>query len=119
DDDSTVISDPALTVYANEQPTRLSAQRARVSRDGKVIRLSDDVRIVRDAGDGNPELTVTTTELVVYPDDEIARSTLPVNITQGRSTISGTGVEVNNREHTFKLFGRVHGAIYKSTSGTE
>ena len=61
---------------------------------------------------------MTTAELLVYPDDEIARSGVPVTITQGRSIIYGTGIEVDNREHLFKLMGRVHGTIYKSTANT-
>jgi lipopolysaccharide export system protein LptC len=118
DDDSTLAADPALIFYAHAQPTRLFARQARVSKDGKEVRLSDEVRMVRDASADSPELLVTTAELLVYPDDEIARSGVPVTITQGRSIIYGTGIEVDNREHLFKLMGRVHGTIYKSTANT-
>lgn len=118
DDDSTQVTDPALIFYAHAQPTRLSAHQAKVSKDGKEVRLSEDVRMVRDASAGSPELVVTTTELLVYPDDEIARSDKPVTIAQGRSVVSGTGIEANNQEHLFKLLGRVHGSIYPSTANT-
>lgn len=118
DDDSTVVADPAITFFSHAQPTRLSARQARISQDGKQVLLSEDVRLVRAASQGSPELLVTTAELLVYPDDEIARSVLPVTITQGRSTILGTGIEVDNREHVFKLMGRVHGTIYRSAANT-
>lgn len=116
DDDSTVVTDPALTFYAHAQPTRLSARQAKVSQDGKEVRLTDAVRMVRDASVDAPELVVTTAELLVHPDDEIARSASPVTITQGRSIILGSGIEADNRERTLKLLGRVHGTIYQSAA---
>lgn len=115
DDDSTVVIDPTLTFYAHAQPTRLSAHRAWVSQDGKEVRLSDDVRMIREARDNDPALLVTSAELLVYPDDEIASSTVPVTISQGRSVIMGTGIEVDNRERTLKLMGRLHGTLYQPT----
>lgn len=118
DDDSTVVTDPALTFYAHAQPTHLDARQARVSQDGKEVRLTDNVRMIRDAGDDSPALVVTTAELLVYPDDETARSASPVTITQGRSVILGSGIEVDNHERTLKLLGRVHGTIYRSTANT-
>ena len=118
DDDSTQVTDPGLTFYSHARPMRLTAHQATVSKDGKEVRFSDNVRMVRDGSADNPELVVTTAELLVYPDDEIARSDVPVTITQGRSVINGSGIEVDNREHVFKLLGRVHGTIYKATTRT-
>lgn len=118
DDDSTLVVEPALSFYAHAQPVRISAHQATLSRDGKEVRLTDNVRMARDAAAGDPGLLVTTAELLVYPDDEIARSALPVTITQGRNVILGTGIEVDNRERTIKLMGRVHGTMYRSAAST-
>jgi len=118
DDDSTLVIDPMLTFYAHAQPTRLGAHQATVSQDGKEVHLSDEVRMVREASDDSPELLVTTAELQVYPDDEIARSAFPVTISQGRSVITGSGIEIDNRGRTLQLLGRVHGTLYRSTAGT-
>lgn len=118
DDDSTVVVEPALSFYAHAQPVRVSAHQATLSQDGREVRLTDNVRMARDATEGDPGLLVTTAELLVYPDDEIARSALPVTITQGRSVVLGTGIEVDNRERTFKLMGRVHGTIFRSAANT-
>lgn len=114
DDDSTVVDDPALTFYAHAQPIHVSARRAAVNRDGKEVRLTDGVKMVRDTLDEAPELVVTTAELLVYPDDEIARTNAPVTITQGRSVLTGMGIEVDNGAHTYKLMGRVHGTMYRT-----
>lgn len=116
DDDSTVVTDPELTFYSQVQPARISARLATISQDGKEVKLSDDVRMVRDAADDSAELAVTTAELLVYPDDEFARSAFPVTITQGRSVIVGTGIEIDNREQVLKLMGRVRGTLYQSAA---
>ena len=118
DDDSTVVIDPKLTFFTRGQPTRLSAHQATVSQDGKEVRLSDEVRMVREASDDSPELVVTSAELQVYPDDEIARSAFPVTISQGRSVITGSGIEIDNRGGTLRLLGRVRGTLYRSTAVT-
>lgn len=118
DDDSTSVFDPALTFFGNSSPTRLSAQQARISKDGKQVRLSNDVRVVREASADHPELLVSTAEMVVYPDDEIARSSVPVSITQGHSVITGSGMEVDNRTQTYTLMGPVQGRIYRTEPKT-
>ena len=118
DDDSTQVIDPMLIFYAHAQSTRLSAQQATVSHDGTEVRLADDVRMVREASDDSPELVVTTAELKVYPDDEIARSAAPVTISQGRSEITGSGIEIDNRARTMQLLGRVRGTLLRSRSET-
>ena len=113
DDDSTDVVAPALSYHGQPYLTRISARYARLSKDGKEVRLFDDVRMVREATANAPELVVTTSEMYVYPDDEIARSTMPVTITEGRSVVSGVGFEADNRTRIYKLLGRVHGIFYK------
>lgn len=114
DDDSTSVIDPALTFFGNPLPIRLSAQQARISKDGRQVRLSNDVRVMREASADSPALLVTTSEMVVYPEDEIARSSVPVSITQGHSVIHGSGMEVDNRNQSFTLLGPAQGTIYRT-----
>ncbi|MDD5177166.1 MAG: LPS export ABC transporter periplasmic protein LptC [Sterolibacterium sp.] len=113
DDDSTHVTEPALIFYAHAQPTRLNARSARVSEDGKLVLLTDDVRLVREASADNPELVLTTTEMQVYPDDEIARTSVPVTIVNGRSVIKGSAMEADQRAHLFTLMGRAQGTVYR------
>lgn len=115
DDDTTEVIAPSLVHYGNSQPTRLAANHAWISKDGKEVLLSDDVRMVRDAAAGNPPLVVTTSELRAYPDDGTARTEVPVTITHGRSVFQGNAMEANNRTHTVSLLGRAHGTLHKSS----
>lgn len=113
DDDSTYVTEPAMVFYAHAEPTRLSARHARVSEDGKLVHLSNEVRVVREASADNPELVLTTTEMQVYPDDEIARTSVPVTIVNGQSIVKGTAMEADNRLRSFTLMGRAQGIVYR------
>lgn len=118
DDDTTEVTAPALVYYGRTPPMRLDAKRAWVSKDGKEVLLSDAVRMVRDASAGRPALVVTTAELRAFPDDGVARTSVPVTIVNGRSMLHGSAMEANNRTQIFALLGRAQGTIYRSTEQT-
>lgn len=115
DDDSTLVREPTISFHARSTPVRLSAREAKINQDGKEVLLTGEVQMLRDGVDDSSPLLVTTEELLVYPDDEIARSARPVTITQGPSVMSGSGIEVDNRQQILKLLGRVHGSLYRAT----
>lgn len=118
DDDSTHVTSPSLTFYAHAQPTRLTARQAIVSQDGKLVELNDDVRVVREASPDSPELVLTTAAMQVYPDDEIARSSVPVTIVNGKSVIHGAAMEADHHAHLYTLMGRVQATLYKTQPQT-
>lgn len=111
DDETTEVSAPALVYFDQTPPTRVSAKQAWVSKDGKEVRLIEDVRMIREASSTRPALAVSTAELSVFPDDEIARTNKPVTIVNGQSTLNGRGLEANHRTQVFTLLGRVRGTI--------
>lgn len=113
DDDSTDAVSPRLT-YHRARPTVVTSRTAWLDKDGKHVRLDDDVRIVRAGGERQPETVITTSVLYVTPDDEFAYTRAPVTITQGRSVVNGVGLEADNKIQTAVLFGRVHGTIYRN-----
>ncbi len=116
DDDTTEIGTPSLMYYARTPPTHLEARRAWVSKDGKEVRLLDHVRMTRPASKDQPELTATSNELRVFPDDEIARTQTPVTLVNGLTTLQGNGLEANNRNQSFILTGQVRGLMNRPAS---
>ncbi|OIR01684.1 lipopolysaccharide exporter periplasmic protein [mine drainage metagenome] len=118
DDDSTEVSTPALTYYGANRQTQVTARQAWLTKEGKEVRLVGDVRLVRAATADSPQLVVTTAEMNVYPDAGIARSNVPVTITQGQSVITGNGFEVDNKTRIFQLVGKAHGIIYRNKAAT-
>lgn len=113
DDESTDVNQPRLTYFETPPPFHLQAKRANISKDGKIIELRDDVFGRREAGIADPPMTFASSELTVYPDDELARTSAPVTLTQGRSVVSGVGMEADNLKRIFQLHDRVRATIYQ------
>lgn len=113
DDDSTVVFGPDLT-YHRVPPTLISAREGRVNSGATHIELIDEVRVTRGAYAGKPDTVLTTTHLDAYPDDELATSNMPVTITQGRTNVTGSGLEANNKTQIYVLEGPVHGIFHRN-----
>ena len=118
DDDTTIISAPRIT-YHQLPSTEVSARMAYVGRDGKEIDLVDAVRVTRQPSTAGASPTVLETRaLKVFPDEERARGRDPVVITQGRSVLHGSGLDVDNRTGMTVLHGRVTGTLHRNRTGT-
>lgn len=113
DDESSDVLTPHLT-YHRETPTVVTSRTAWMDKGGDHVRLDDDVRIARAAYGVNPATVMTTMVLHVVPDDELAHTAAPVEITQGATVIRGTGLTSNNKTQISTLAGRVHGIIYRT-----
>jgi lipopolysaccharide export system protein LptC len=67
--------------------------------------------VVREAGQGRSELRVQTEYLQIVPDRNLARTDKPVIISEGRSMLSGVGMEFNNKTRQFALQSQVRGTF--------
>lgn len=113
DDESTEVTEPRVAYFRNEATTTLTARRAWLDKEGKHVRLRDEVHVVRTEPQGTSTV-IDTTLLNVTPDDEYAQTDAPVTITQGRSVVHGKGgMEVNNKTQVTILNGPVTGTIYR------
>ena len=110
DDDSTDIVAPHLVQrHDNAAPVVIRADRGHISRNGEVASFYGNVVVVREAGRGRSELRVQTEYLQIVPDRDIARTDMPVVITEGRSRLTGVGMEFNNETRQFALLSQVRG----------
>lgn len=99
-------------MYHQRGATEISARSALIGRDGKEVDLLGDVRILRHTASGDAPATVlATASLKAFPDEERGIGHEPVTITQGRSVIRGSGLEVDNRSGISVLKGRVQGTL--------
>ena len=114
DDDSTEVSNPALTIYAGQSPTRITAKRAWLNQDGKEIHLMDRVRLTHQGTAGALDTVLETNRMTAYPDDETAHSDDPVAISQGQSVVTGSGMDYNGKQNVAVLRGRTHGIFYRA-----
>jgi lipopolysaccharide export system protein LptC len=112
DDDSTEVSEPRVAYFRDGQTTTMTAHTAWLDKEGKHVRLQDEVRVVR-SGPDSPAV-IETSVLNVTPDDEYAQTNAPVTITQGRSVMRGVGgFEVSNKTRIAVMNGPVTGTIYR------
>jgi len=112
DDETTSIVAPRLVQrHDNAAPIVISAERGLVSKNGEEASFSGGVVAVREAGQGRDELRMQTEYLQVIPDRDLARTDKPVVITEGRSRLTGTGMELNNKTREFTLRSQVRGTF--------
>lgn len=111
DDESTEVTAPRLT-YHRVPPLYVSSDTAWLDKDGKHVRLDDNVRILREGIDGRLPTEIRTRVLYAIPDDEVAHTDAPVQIVQGQTVLNGTGLETNNKTQLSTLFGPTNGIIY-------
>jgi lipopolysaccharide export system protein LptC len=108
DDDSADLEQPRLiTIEPGKPSVQLKADQAKMSANGEDIYLSGNVVVVRNAGKGRGETTMTTSVLHLIPDDDIARTDEPVVISETNAVIRAVGMEMNNRSGTTQLLSRV------------
>jgi lipopolysaccharide export system protein LptC len=112
DDDSTVVLIPRLT-YHRDPPTFVVAREAQISSKGEHVELIDDVRVTRAGQAGKPDTVLTTSRLDAWPDDEIARTSQPVTITQGQTHVDGSGLSADNKTSIYVLEGPVRGVFFR------
>jgi lipopolysaccharide export system protein LptC len=115
DDDSTVVLSPRITYHRNP-PTFINAREAQISSKGEHVTLIDDVRVTRTGVSNQPDTVLTTTRLEAWPDDEIAKSNVPVTITQGQTNVRGSGLSVDNKTSFYTLDGPVQGVFFRKGS---
>ena len=112
DDDSTHVLAPRLEQrHDDDAPIVIHADRGRISHDGEEASFYGNVVVVREAAQGRSELRVQTEYLQIIPDRDLARTDQPVVITEGRSRLSGVGMEFNNKTRQFALLAHVRGTF--------
>lgn len=111
-DDSTLLHEPVLTSLDPSQPrVILRALSGRSSARGGEVLLTGEVRLVREAGEGEPEMTIETEQALLLPDSEIARTDQPVVVQRGEDRLTGTGMEFNNAARSLRVHSQVRASF--------
>jgi lipopolysaccharide export system protein LptC len=112
-DSSFDILQPIVTSLSpNQPPITMRADRARAEQDNSKVHLFDNVVLDRPASATTEHFQVKSNYVLALPDDDVVRTDKPVEILLGRSTLTGTGMYVNQATREFKIAGDVHG-IYR------
>ena len=110
DDDSTLLEVPRLTTLSAGRPAiHLIAKRGTVSSNGDEIFLHDDVEVLREADLRQNELVLHTEYLRIVPDRDWAQTDHAITVVEARNTMHATGLEMDNKARTLKLYSQVRG----------
>lgn len=100
-----------VSLDSNRPRMTVRADLATASSEGQSTVLEGNVVIERQAIPQNPTLTIRTERLVLTPDNETARTELPVLIEHGTAQLSGVGMEFDNLSRTMRLHSQVQADI--------
>ena len=107
DDDSTDLEAPQILRPGEGAAITIRAARGSVTHDGQEAFFRDRVQIVREATADRAELRIQTDYLHVLPDQKIARTHRPVTISEGRTLLSGVGMEFDEQARQFRVHSKV------------
>jgi len=109
-DDSFEVTLPVITsLTAEKAPMTLRSQRATIEDDNSKIHMFGDVKGDRSATAKSEDMHLRTEYLLLLPDDDIAKTDKPVELTMGTSIMTGTGMIANNATQEFQLLHNVRG----------
>lgn len=103
DDDSADLKTVAVNFRDPAQNMNWTANTARLTDRARQVELVGNVVGVKQAFGDTPTQTLRTQRLTILAEDEIARTTAALTITQGRSRVDAVGGEWNNVEGLLKL----------------
>jgi len=108
DDDSTELNAPDLTERSPLHPdVRMTALKGRLSSQGDVIELYDDVTIARATSALHGALLIRTDYVKVIPDQGTASTPNTVTVEEDSVHLSALGMELDNHAQTLKLLSQV------------
>ncbi|MBS1188536.1 MAG: hypothetical protein H6R10_328 [Rhodocyclaceae bacterium] len=113
DDDTSLLSQPRLDYYRPGAPDMsLSGNNAAVASKGETVFFWGDVKATRAATPDRPEMVARMPDLTVQPDEGIAFTNSPVEVTQGTSWFKGVGMHLDNNTSVLVLNSQVTGTYY-------
>lgn len=109
DDDSTELESPRFLRISADSEMSVTADRGRITNDHREAIFSGNVQLVRAATREREELRARTEYLHIFAEKDIARTDRRVTITEGKSTLSGVGMDLDKLARSFTLHSQVRG----------
>ena len=108
DDDSTDLSLPRMVAQdAQQGQVTVRSDRAVATSKATQVNFIGHVVVVRDQHSVRGPMTLTTTYLEAFPDQQILRTSQPVDITDKWAHITATGMEMDNHKQWVDLMHNV------------
>lgn len=112
DDDTTDVFMPQLLMLSQDRPSiTATSKRGKVFGQGDKVILEENVVIIREPSPEKAAIEARMPDLTVLPDDEVAFTASPVDMIQGKSTLKGIGMHIDQLNQTYVLNNQVSGII--------
>ncbi|MBI4291500.1 MAG: LPS export ABC transporter periplasmic protein LptC [Betaproteobacteria bacterium] len=111
EDDTTQLEGLKFAKSGDGPALRITAERGALTHESEEAHFFGNVLLVREGERNRDELRVRTEYLHVIPQRDIVRTDRPITISEGRSVISGVGMEFNRRTRKLTVFANVRGSI--------
>lgn len=109
--DSTELDAPKFSRSGEGPALKISADRGTLNHESEEAKFFGNVVMVREGVGNRDEMRMRTEYLQVLARGDIVRTDKPVTINEGRSVISGVGMELNKQTQKFSLFSHVRGSF--------
>ncbi|MBW0449151.1 LPS export ABC transporter periplasmic protein LptC [bacterium M00.F.Ca.ET.228.01.1.1] len=118
DDELSELVKPAMRAFQPGKPiVTATGDTGRVNGDASIVDLYGNARIVRSAGNGDPQMQADSEHFRVLVNDDVIETEKPVKLQRGMSVMTASGMNYNNVTRVMQLFGNVKGAIAASDAG--
>jgi lipopolysaccharide export system protein LptC len=102
--DTTAYARPTMSSLDPARPTvTVTAERGTSMGDNQETQLEGNVRFSRPGTQTDPPMLIRTEFARIFTESEIALTDRAVAVTRGQSTLTGTGMEFNNRARTLRV----------------
>lgn len=103
--DVSELDSPRLRYDTPDGELRIRADWAESRNGGEVLELVGNVEVFREGVAGNPDLTLSSNTLTLWPDEQRAETNDPVVLTRGDSVARGNAMKADNLFGTLQLIG--------------
>jgi lipopolysaccharide export system protein LptC len=110
DNDMAEVLQPHIRFLDPARPSTWTSDRAIASNSTRKVVLLGNVRGERPSTIGEPEQVITTEELTLMPDDELATTDKPITLIRGQARIDAIGAKFDNINGLLTLQ-RVHATL--------
>jgi lipopolysaccharide export system protein LptC len=115
DDELSDLVKPAMRAFQPGKPiVTATGDTGTVNGDASIVDLYDNARIIRAAGNGDPQMQADSQHFRVLVNDDVIETEKPVKLQRGMSVMTASGMNYNNVTRVMQLFGNVKGAIAAS-----
>ena len=114
----TTLTEPRFGFPGNAPGSRWDARSASawIGPDNEEVRLEGGVEMLGPPDASGRQVRFSSDRLTVFPETERARTDAAVTVTQGRSILQATGLEVDMQARTYELLADVDATFYPDAS---